>query len=371
MGLGSGSAGGIGSGTGPKPPGVPTISVSDAITNEDSGIETAATGAQVGDLFQYNVEQPVTVLRNRSALIPILQTKLEGERVSIYNETARADRPMGGLRLKNTSSLTLESGALTVMDGNAYVGEALMERLKPGEERFISYALDLGTLVTTESKDDREPVFLVRAINGTFQTHYYQAKKKTYVLTNQTDQPKTIYLEHPIEEGWALSGQTAKPIEKTATVYRFRVDIGPRATVQFPVTTRRALMESYALSNLTPGNVELFVSRRYIDDTTRAALQHILDIKSQIAAVDSKLSEMTAEMTEIEADQARLRDNIKALKETAQANDLIARYIAKAGQQETRVEQITAERKKLSDERTRHNVELEIAIRALSLDRKI
>ena len=108
------------------------VSISDAITQPESGVETAATGSEVGDLFEYRIDQPVTVPRDRSALIPILQTRMEGERVSIYNESARADRPMGGILLKNTSPLTLEGGALTVIEGDAYAGEALMERLKPG-----------------------------------------------------------------------------------------------------------------------------------------------------------------------------------------------------------------------------------------------
>ena len=157
-GVPGGVVGGIGSGrgagTGPAPPPMlpdaPVTSLSDAFRSEDVGVKTAAKGSEVGDLFEYKIEQPVTVRRNVSALIPILQADMEGERVSIYNEAARKDRPMGGLRLKNTSSLTLEGGSLTVIDGDAYAGEALIERLKPGEERFISFALDLGTLVTTD-----------------------------------------------------------------------------------------------------------------------------------------------------------------------------------------------------------------------------
>ena len=49
-------------------------SLGDAITRPDSGVETAATGAEVGDLFEYKIDQPVTVPRDRSALIPILMT---------------------------------------------------------------------------------------------------------------------------------------------------------------------------------------------------------------------------------------------------------------------------------------------------------
>jgi hypothetical protein len=74
----------------------------------------------------------------------------------LYNEGARRDRPMGGMLLKNTSPLTLEDGALTVIDGDDYAGEALMERLKPSEQRLISFALDLGTL--SEVKDQSTPV---------------------------------------------------------------------------------------------------------------------------------------------------------------------------------------------------------------------
>src|SRR5262249_23821372 len=76
--------------------------ISGAIAGGESGVETAATGSEVGELFEYRVEQPVTVRRDRSALIPILQTKMDGERVSVYNEAARRDRPMHGIRLKNT-----------------------------------------------------------------------------------------------------------------------------------------------------------------------------------------------------------------------------------------------------------------------------
>ena len=145
---------------------------------------------------------------DRSALIPILQTRMDGERVSIYNEGVRRDRPMGGMLLKNTSTLTLEDGAITVIDGDAYAGEALMERLKPAEQRLISFALDLGTSVNVRTKEDRAPTFLIRAINGVFEAHYYQTTEKTYTLTNQTEKPRVVYIEHPVRQDWSLSDKT-------------------------------------------------------------------------------------------------------------------------------------------------------------------
>lgn len=355
----------------PPPTEGPTTTLSDEIAGEESGVKAEAKGSAVGDLFEYKIERPMTVQRNRSALIPILQTRMEGERVSVYNEAAIRDRPMSGFKLKNTSPLTLESGSLTVIDGDAYAGEALIERLKPGEERFISFAVDLGTLVTAEMKEDREPAFLIRAVNGVLQAHYHRTHRKTYSFTNQTDKPRIVYVEHPRRENWKLSDDTPKPVEETESFYRFRVEVKPRETVELNVTERQALMDTYAISNLKSKDVELFVSNRYIDDAMRAALDNILAMKVKLISVDEKLAAATREASEIASDQARLRENIKALGETSEARSLIARYVAKAGEQETRLEQITAERKKLNEEKSKLQSEIDAAIRALAYDRRL
>ena len=346
-------------------------SLSDAITRPDSGVETAATGSEVGDLFEYRIDQPVTVPRDRSALIPILQTRMEGERVSIYNEGNRRDRAMGGMLLKNTSSLTLEGGALTVIDGDAYAGEALMERLKPGEERLISFALDLGTLINARTKEDRAPAFMVRAVNGVFQAHYYQTSKKIYTLTNQTDKPRVVFIEHPMRQDWTLSDETKKPDAKTARYYRFRVPLGPHEKVDLPVTERRALMDSYALMNFSRPDLELFIARNYIDAATRATLEKILDLKSRMTATDARIEAIDKEVEEIGEDQGRLRDNIKALTATAEAKQLISRYVAKADSQESRLEQLNKDKKILNEARAGLQGELETMIRNLTIDHKL
>jgi hypothetical protein len=347
------------------------VSLGEAITSGTS-VEAAAEGSEVGDLFEYQIGQPVTVKRDRSALIPILQTRMEGARVSIYNEAARRDRPMSGMLLKNTSTLTLEDGAMTIIDGNAYAGEALMERLKPAEQRLISFALDLGTLVNVRQKEDRAPAFLVRILNGVFQAHYHRQDRKTYMLANQTEHPRVVYVEHPVRAGWELDDkETPKPEGRSARYYRFRVELKPHERTELTVTERQALMDTYALSNVTTDQLRLFVSRRYIDDTTRAALQNIVELKSRIAAVDARLAVIDAEVTEISEDQTRLRENIKTLSQTAEAKQLIARYVAKADQQETRIEQLTRERQAAKEERQRLQPQLDAAIRALSLDRNL
>lgn len=400
-GSGSGDGDGHGSGSGrvgappPKPAalfgdpnsnfivssGFSGTSVSDAIVGEKSGIQTAATGEEIGDLFEYKIDQPISVERNRSALIPIIQTKMEGERVSIfrYQEPEGSDdddeddeteavrranpRPMSGLLLKNITPMTFEGGSMTVLDREAYAGEALMERLKPKEQRLISFALDLGTLVRVEQKEDREPAKLVKVVGGVFQVHYFKTDKKIYRLSNQTDRVKTVYIEHPVRKDWILSENFAKPDYTTARFYRFRIELQPFGNNEITVAENLGMMDKYELATLSPKDLDVFVSSRFIDEPTRVRLAKLIDLRMQINQINAKLKASEEENELITKDQERFRENIEALAKTAEAKQLIARYIAKANEQESRLEQITKDRHTMAGEKERLERELAVEIK--------
>lgn len=395
-GMGSGSGGGNGRGTAVEvasskamfdsannnfivSSGFAGTSVSDAIVNERSGIETAASGEEIGDLFEYKIEQPITVDKNRSALIPIIQTKMEGERVSIFREPAadasdadddegeavkRANpRPMSGLLLKNVTAMTFEGGSMTVLDRDAYAGEALMERLKPKEQRLISFALDLGTLVRTEKKEDREPAKLVKVVGGVFQVHYFKTEKSLYKLSNQTDRSKVVYIEHPVRKDWVLSENYAKPDYTTSRFYRFRVELKPFENREITVGENLGMMDKYGLSTLSPKDLDLFLAARVIDDATKAKMSKLIDLRMQINAIDAKLASNEKETAEIAKDQERFRENIESLAKTPDAKQLIVRYIAKANDQESRLEQINKEKQTFVADKDRLERELAIEIK--------
>src|SRR5205085_1457654 len=111
------------------------------------GVASAASAAQLGDFFQYVIEHPVNLPRQKSALLPIVSKDVEGTKVSIYNQNTHAKFPLLGLKFKNTSGLHLMQGPVTVFEGNNYAGDARVLDLQPNEERLLSYAIDLGTEV--------------------------------------------------------------------------------------------------------------------------------------------------------------------------------------------------------------------------------
>jgi DNA repair exonuclease SbcCD ATPase subunit len=133
----------------------------------------------------------------------------------------------------------------------------------------------------------------------------------------------------------------------------------------------RSLVETYSLNDIRRDQVLLFVTQRYIDEPTRLALENLLDLRAKIAAQDALIAQADTEIKEIGADQARLRENITALTQTAEARQLIARYVAKADQQETRIEQLTHERQAAIALRAQLHQQLQAAVRAFDITREL
>src|SRR4029077_17683431 len=102
------------------------------------GVQSAATASQLGDFFQYVINAPVNLPRQKSALLPIVNKEIEAMRLSIYNPTVHPKFPMLGLKLKNTSGLHLMQGPITVFEGSTYSGDARIQDVQPNEQPLYS-----------------------------------------------------------------------------------------------------------------------------------------------------------------------------------------------------------------------------------------
>ncbi|GAB4416332.1 MAG: hypothetical protein OHK0021_22710 [Bryobacter sp.] len=119
---------------------------SGSVSETRAAMQSAASGAQLGDLFEYKLKEPITIRKNESALVPIGQAEIEAEKVSIWNERSNLPRPLRALWLKNTSNMTLDGGSFSVLESEAFAGEGLLETLQAGERRLVSYAADLAVV---------------------------------------------------------------------------------------------------------------------------------------------------------------------------------------------------------------------------------
>jgi Carboxypeptidase regulatory-like domain len=343
-----------------------------AMRDKDSGVEADVETQDIGELFEYRIAHPVTIKRNSSALIPILQNQIEGESVSLYNRRARAQNPMSALYLNNTTGLTLESGPLTIIENDTYAGEALTGRIKPGENRFITYAVDLGCRVSVKEDEEDQKAYRAEIINGEFHLHYKQTRTTTYTLNNLTDRAKTVYVEHPYDKNgkWQLA-KTAKPVETTEGYHRFKVAVAPKATTQFSVSEDLPESHTYLLTNITTNDIQVFVKSNYLTPEMEKSLEGVAELKARIAALSRDLAEKQTEITTITRDQERMRENLRALGKTEEEKQLVQRYVGKLAQGEDQLEKLRQEEKKLQEERNNLQRQLDERVKKLAMDHRL
>jgi hypothetical protein len=343
-----------------------------AMRDEDSGVEADVETQDIGELFEYRIAHPVTIKRNSSALIPILQNQIEGESVSLYNREAREQNPMSALYLNNTTGLTLESGPLTIIENDTYAGEALTGRIKPGEKRFITYAVDLGCRVSVKEDEEDQKSFRAEIINGEFRLHYKQMKTTVYALNNLTDRAKTVYIEHPYDkdEKWQLI-KTARPAETTEKYHRFKIVVEPKTTTQFSVSEELPESHTYALNNITTNDIQVFVKSNYLTPEMKQSLEDVAELKAQVAATSREIAEKQGEINTITKDQERMRENLRALGKTEEEKQLVQRYVSKIAQGEDQLERLRQEDKKLQGEKNNLQRQLDERVKKLAIDHRL
>ncbi len=300
----------------------------------ESSIAVSTEGRDLGDLFEYRFGSTVTVKRGESAMLPFLQQKLGARKLLIYSENY-GQNPMSAAELTNSTGKTLDGGPITVFDTNSYAGEALMESLKAGDKRLISYAVDLGTRITTAFDTHRETVREMHFRRGILTTRIAAQETKTYTIRNVDQKAKTLIIEHPQRAGYKLLDM--KPAETTTNAYRFEVKLAAGATEKFPVTEERVYDTTMQVTSMTPDLIASYVANKVLPDAARKALQQVADVKRQIADTDESLNRTTGDINELSADQQRVRQNIESLNNVSGQQDQVQKYARQLSQQETQL----------------------------------
>jgi hypothetical protein len=332
--------------------------------------QSAAQAQELGDLFEYKLKEPITIRKNRSALVPIVQSTISAEKVSVWNEQSGLPRPQRAIWLTNSSGLTLDGGSFSVMEDETFAGEGIFDPIHPDEKRLVSYATDLALNVSSRNTTERQRVARVRINHGTMIQESEIREKKTYTFRNEDTAPRTVIVEHPVRVGYELCSDI-QPAETTAAWKRFRIPVESKQTASLVVEEARRELSSFAVTNISSEQVAVFVRDKSIDKTVQEALEKIVAQKTVVADLESKKSDRDDEQMQIFDDQQRLRENMKSLKGSQEEKKLLERYTQQLDAQENRLEALRKEIQQLEAQKQSAQEALDKMIEELSLDVKL
>jgi hypothetical protein len=305
------------------------------------GAAARSAADAVGEFFRYTIAGPVDLKRRQSAMIPILNEEIGGERLSIYNEAVHAKHPMNGLLLKNSSAMNLMGGPLTVYEGGLYAGDARMDSLAPGAQRLISYSLDLSTEVSGRTENTPELITSVSLQKGVLIATRTLRREKTYTLINRGPGglSRAVLIEHPASPDWKLV-EPASFAERTDSLYRFRMQspADKDAQASLRVAEERVTDRVVSLGNMGGEAIIFYTTQKNISPAVRAALEKLSALKNELADITRRRQAAETGVASIHKEQERIRNNMNSLDKTSA---LYQRYVSTLNDQENRLADLT------------------------------
>jgi hypothetical protein len=327
--------------------------------------QAEAEAKDLGDYFEYNLKQKITIGKNQSALVPILQARIDAEKVTIWDENTREIRR--ALWITNSSGLTLDSGTFNILDSDTFAGEGLIETVHPTERRLISYAADPALQVTMEQESSERPITRIRIVKGLMYLIREQRDSRKYTLHNADTTSRDVVIEHPARENWKLV-TGPKPEETSASYLRFRVAVPAGQTGNLHIEEYHPETSEFALTNLDEKQVAFITQQRQITPAMQEAFRRVLDQKNKVDSLASQIRNRQHEVEAITKDQARLRENMKALKGSAEEKALLQRYTRQLDSQEDRLNSLSKEIADLQEKQTQARNQLDQIVQQIGLD---
>jgi hypothetical protein len=358
-GYGSGSAGGVMGGV------LGALGTAPMIQDES----LSANSAKFDDYFEYTVAQPVTIHKNESALVPVLQTNVQADRVTLYN--ASNPVPLRALWLTNSSNLTLDRGSFSIFENGEFAGEGLTDPIHASEKRLLSYAVDQAVHVSTEGRLNSSHLRHITVHDGYLTERSEEVREITYVVHNAASDARNVIVEHPVQSGWKLTSEV-KPVETSASYYRFSVATQPGETVRLHIGEAHTQGVSWQLTAIQDDQLQVIVTGNPADrPALEKALAPVLAARAKVHDLDTQIDAKQSDIDRLAADQKRLHDNLDGLKDSPEERALARRYAGEMNTDEDQLQSLRKDQTDLEQQRKTAQLALDEAIRSLNLDQDV
>ncbi|MFZ0271600.1 MAG: hypothetical protein WB524_10475 [Acidobacteriaceae bacterium] len=325
----------------------------------------SASSAKFDDYFEYTLAQPVTIHKNESALVPVLQTNVLAEHVTLYNATNAV--PLRALWLTNSGNETLDRGSFSIFENGEFAGEGLTDTIHAGEKRLLSYAVDQAVRVSTEGHLNSTHLRHITVHDGYLTERTEEIREVTYVVHNAATDARTVLVEHPVQNGWKLTSEV-KPAETTPSFYRFTVAMQPGETARLHVGEAQMLGQRYQLTAIEDDQLQVIVNGGGNRAAVEQALAPVLAARARVHDLDTQIEGKQKDIDRRTEDQKRLHNNLAGLKDSPEERALARRYAGEMNTDEDQLQWLKKDQGDLEAQRKQAQQTLDETIRNLSID---
>lgn len=325
----------------------------DAIPLSAVAYEEAAEEVETGDRgehFEYRLTTPISLKRGGAAMVPLTVSPLEDVRKERIWRYGSPPAPDIVLAFKNTTGIVLEEGPAVVYDEGSYAGETMVPFSAREADLRLAFAKDLAVRCQRTSTLSAVTARVRLALEAVVEEQRYE-ERHTLRAENDHDEPVDVIFELARTPGHMVQVQdsTAQPDDDSAAWHRFRVEVPAHASAEAMVLETWPVYREIDYQQLSPGQLEKWLTGRSLDEATVKALSGVLEHGEQAQRMDAHRQELEAERNDVYAAQGRISEQLKVLGHGGPEGDVRQRYVRELDGMQNRVTNLDNEIRRLRD----------------------
>lgn len=283
---------------------------------------TAPAQAALHDIagaVRYDITHPVTIPKNSSTLVTIINEYLPGEDIYLFRPDPAApgsDRhPMRAARIENKSGFGLQPGPVAIFGGGTFVGEGLLDKLNPGDSAMIPYGIDSSTEIGKTSDQKDLPVRLLSLIKGILTVEDNRIVTTTYEIRVGYQAPGRIFVRHARIPGF--SSEALPPASETLpSAYLVPVPIRSKNKSTLSIEEKKPVRQNLSIFSIPSKQLEYYLAGRKLDAESEKRIREIAGLRRDIERIEHEMDGLRTELSDLSARTFELRENIRAIEKT-------------------------------------------------------
>lgn len=336
-----------------------TVFESSSPNNTFSSAKVKARVNQKSVSVRYELKEKVKVNSLSSTTAPIFKGLIQGSKILVYNEIIHNMHPMNTLELKNTTGITLMSGACTVVDeNNEWIGDVMITTLIKDQIKQFPFEFDQGIIISKDDgyKPTKEHEIVLQ--NGLIIKRRWTTFITNYTIKNESSEDKTLILEHEFINNFELF-ETEKPLSKTENFIRFQVNLKMKESKKFTVKERRLTSRSIGFKFISATDLNVWLKNGVIKKELYDQLKEVSEKSEEIRTIEKKIKNNKDSQNMLNDKQSTLRKNIRVLKESKKEQSFKDELLTELIDSTKLSKKLTNELETLKDEKFQKELELQ------------
>jgi hypothetical protein len=235
----------------------------------------------------------------------------------------------------------------------------------------VPFALDRKLVVDSDQGTREEIDRLLTIERGIVQSEARSVRTTKLSLVNRDGKPATVYVRHPISEGFKLESP-ASGVERLGGAYLFAVKVPANDTVSFAIEESTPIRKS--LDIRTDDGISalgLFLhSSSKLDPELAAKLAHIVERHRALVELAERLETIQAQSNVYRERIDEINAQLVSLRKVTQASEL-SRHLAKKMEEiSQRLQRATIDAADLEAKRLTERVAMEDQLSELTLEKR-